>query len=51
MKRETLEKIRNILEYLFVLFMSILIMLITFDSLHVRKRQILRLPLNLTPLL
>lgn len=35
MKRETLEKIRNILEYLFVLFMSILIMLITFCSLHV----------------
>lgn len=35
MKRETLEKIRNILEYLFVLFMFILIMLITFCSLHV----------------
>ena len=39
MKRETLEKIRNILEYLFVLFMSILIMLITFDSLHVHAAE------------
>lgn len=35
MKRETLEKIRNILEYLFELFIFILIMLITFGSLHV----------------
>ena len=35
MKRETLEKIRNFLEYLFELFISILIMLITFGSLHV----------------
>lgn len=35
MKKETLEKIRNFLEYLFVLFMFILIMLITFGSLHV----------------
>lgn len=39
MKRETLEKIRNILEYLFVLFMSILIMLITFVSLHVHAAE------------
>ena len=39
MKRETLEKIRNILEYLFVLFMSILIMLITFGSLHVHAAE------------
>lgn len=35
MKRETLEKIRNFLEYLFELFIFILIMLITFGSLHV----------------
>lgn len=35
MKRETLEKIRNFLEYLFELFISILILLITFGSLHV----------------
>lgn len=35
MSSEFLEKIRNILEYLFVLFISILIMLITFGSLHV----------------
>lgn len=35
MKRETLEKIRNILEHLFELFIFILIMLITFGSLHV----------------
>lgn len=39
MKRETLEKIRNILEYLFVLFMFILIMLITFGSLHVHAAE------------
>ena len=39
MKRESLEKICNILEYLFVLFMSILIMLITFDSLHVHAAE------------
>lgn len=39
MKRETLEMIRNILEYLFVLFMSILIMLITFVSLHVHAAE------------
>lgn len=35
MSSEFLEKIRNILEHLFVLFISILIMLITFCSLHV----------------
>lgn len=35
MSLEFLEKIRNILEYLFVLFIFILIMLITFGSLHV----------------
>lgn len=35
MSSEFLEKIRNILEHLFVLFISILIMLITFGSLHV----------------
>lgn len=35
MSSEFLEKIRNILEYLFVLFIFILIMLITFGSLHV----------------
>lgn len=35
MKRKTLEKIRNILEYPFELFIFILIMLITFGSLHV----------------
>lgn len=35
MKRETLEKIRNILEHLFELFIFILIMLITFGSLRV----------------
>lgn len=39
MKREILEKIRNILEILFVLFMSILIMLITFGSLHVHAEE------------
>lgn len=39
MKRETLEMIRKILEYLFVLFMSILIMLITFVSLHVHAAE------------
>ena len=39
MKRETLEKIRNILEYLFVLFMSILIILITFGSLSVHAEE------------
>lgn len=39
MKRETLEKIRNILEYLFELFISILIMLITFGSLHVHAAE------------
>lgn len=40
MKKETLEKIRNFLEYLFVLFMSILIMLITFGSLHVHAEEV-----------
>lgn len=35
MSSEFLEKIRNILEHLFVLFIFILIMLITFGSLHV----------------
>lgn len=39
MKRETLEKIRNILEYLFELFIFILIMLITFGSLHVHAAE------------
>lgn len=40
MKRETLEKIRNILEHLFELFISILIMLITFGSLHVHAASV-----------
>lgn len=39
MKKEILEKIRNFLEYLFVLFMSILIMVITFGSLHVHAAE------------
>ena len=39
MKRETLEKIRNILEHLFELFIFILIMLITFGSLHVHAEE------------
>ena len=39
MKRETLEKIRNILERLFELFIFILIMLITFGSLHVHAAE------------
>lgn len=39
MKRESLEKIRNILEYLFELFIFILIMLITFGSLHVHAAE------------
>ena len=39
MKRESLEKIRNILEHLFVLFIFILIMLITFGSLHVHAEE------------
>lgn len=39
MKRETLEKIRNILEHLFELFIFILIMLITFGSLHVHAAE------------
>lgn len=39
MKRETLEKIRNILEYLFVLFISILIILTAFDFLPVRAAE------------
>lgn len=39
MKRETLEKIRNILEYLFELFIFILIMLISFGSLHVHAEE------------
>ena len=39
MKRETLEKIRNILEHLFELFIFILIMLITFCSLHVHAAE------------
>lgn len=40
MKRETLEKIRNILEHLFELFIFILIMLITFGSLHVHAATV-----------
>lgn len=39
MKTETLEKIRNILEHLFELFIFILIMLITFGSLHVHAAE------------
>ena len=39
MKRETLEKIRNILERLFELFLFILIILITFGSLHVHAAE------------
>lgn len=39
MKSELLEKIRNILEYLFELFIFILIMLITFGSLHVHAAE------------
>lgn len=39
MKRETLEKIRNILERLFELFIFILIMLIMFGSLHVHAAE------------
>lgn len=46
MKKETLEKIRNFLEYLFVLFMSILIMLITFGSLHVHAAEVNSFVLN-----
>ena len=40
MKTETLEKIRNILEHLFELFIFILIMLITFGSLHVHAATV-----------
>lgn len=40
MKRETLEKIRNILEHLLELFISILIMLISFGSLHVHAATV-----------
>ena len=40
MKRETLEKIRNILEHLFELFIFILIMLITFGSLSVHAATV-----------
>ena len=39
MSSEFLEKIRNILEYLFELFIFILIMLITFGSLHVHAAE------------
>ncbi len=39
MKTETFEKIRNILEHLFELFIFILIMLITFGSLHVHAAE------------
>lgn len=39
MKKETLEKIRNILEHLFEFFIFILIMLITFGSLHVHAAE------------
>lgn len=46
MKKETLEKIRNFLEYLFVLFMSILIMVITFGSLHVHAAEVNSFVLN-----
>lgn len=40
MKRETLEKIRNIFEHLLELFIFILIMLITFGSLHVHAASV-----------
>lgn len=40
MKRETLEKIRNILEHLLELFIFILIMLIAFGSLHVHAATV-----------
>lgn len=40
MKKETLEKIRNILEHLFEFFIFILIMLITFGSLHVHAEEV-----------
>lgn len=40
MKIETSEKIRNILEHLFELFIFILIMLITFCSLHVHAEEV-----------
>ena len=39
MKKETLEKIRNILEHLFEIFIFILIMLITFGSLSVHAEE------------
>lgn len=39
MKKETLEKIRNILEHLFEIFIFILIMLITFGSLSVHAAE------------
>lgn len=39
MSSEFLEKIHNILEYFFVLFIFILIMLITFGSLHVHAEE------------
>lgn len=39
MNRQSLEKIRNIIEILFKLFISILIMLITFGSLHVHAEE------------
>lgn len=40
MKKETLEKFRNILEHLFELFIFILIMLIMFGSLHVHAASV-----------
>ena len=46
MKTETLEKIRNILEHLFELFIFILIMLITFGSLHVHAGFVDSIPDN-----
>lgn len=47
MSSEFLEKIRNILEYLFELFIFILIMLITFGSLHVHAEESSDLPLTM----
>lgn len=47
MRTESLEKIRNIIVTLFVLFISILIMLITFDSLHVHAEEVSDTPLTM----
>lgn len=46
MKKETLEKIRNILEHLFEIFIFILIMLITFGSLSVHAAEASSFVLN-----